>query len=87
LAVDGRLDRRGNPRLSDLAELMRRYPEDFFYAPLVPPVLQRALTRPLAARADRKRRQPDGRASQRHRGAPTLPEQAVERARPRSATS
>jgi quercetin dioxygenase-like cupin family protein len=53
LSTEGRLDRRGNPRLTDLAVLMQRYPEDFFYAPVVPPAVQRALARPLARRAGR----------------------------------
>jgi len=51
LATEGRLDRRGNPRLTDLAVLMERYPEDFFYLPVIPPAVQRALGRPLARRA------------------------------------
>ncbi len=53
LASDGRLTDRGNPRLIDLAVLMQRYPEDFFYAPVIPPAMQRALARPLAGRSDR----------------------------------
>jgi mannose-6-phosphate isomerase-like protein (cupin superfamily) len=43
LAAEGRLDRRGNPRLTDLAVLMQRYPEDFFYLPVIPPGVQQAL--------------------------------------------
>jgi len=54
LAAEGRLDRRGNPRLTDLAVLMQRYPEDFFYLPVVPPAVQRALLWPLALRAKRR---------------------------------
>lgn len=54
LAAEGRLDRRGNPRLTDLAVLMERYPEDFFYLPVMPPAVQRALGRPLALRARRR---------------------------------
>jgi mannose-6-phosphate isomerase-like protein (cupin superfamily) len=54
LATEGRLDRRGNPRLTDLAVLMQRYPEDFFYLPVVPPGVQRALGWPLALRANRR---------------------------------
>jgi hypothetical protein len=42
LATEGRLDRRGNPRPTDLAVLMQRYPEDFFYLPVIPPGVQRA---------------------------------------------
>jgi mannose-6-phosphate isomerase-like protein (cupin superfamily) len=53
LATEGRLDRRGNPRLTDLAVLMERYPEDFFYLPVIPPGVQRALGRALARRAKR----------------------------------
>jgi mannose-6-phosphate isomerase-like protein (cupin superfamily) len=54
LATEGRLDRRGNPRPTDLAVLMQRYPEDFFYLPVVPPGIQRALGWPLALRANRR---------------------------------
>jgi hypothetical protein len=36
LFAERRLDRRGNPKLSDVAVLIERYLEDFFYAPLVP---------------------------------------------------
>ncbi len=53
LSTEGRLDRRGNPRLTDLALLMQRYPEDFFYLPVIPPAVQRALGR-LALRAKRR---------------------------------
>jgi hypothetical protein len=53
LSTEGRLDRRGNPRLTDLALLMQRYPEDFFYLPVVPPAVQRVLGR-LALRAKRR---------------------------------
>lgn len=56
LATEGRLDRRGNPRPTDLAVLMGRYPEDFFYLPVIPPGVQRALARPLARRAQRSER-------------------------------
>lgn len=54
LATEGRLDRRGNPRLTDLAVLMQRYPEDFFYLPMIPPGVQRALGWPFARRAKRR---------------------------------
>lgn len=37
------LDRDGQPSLHELADLMGRYPEEFFYAPYVPVRLQRAL--------------------------------------------
>jgi quercetin dioxygenase-like cupin family protein len=37
------LDREGEPSLRELAELMGRYPGEFFYAPYVPVRLQRAL--------------------------------------------
>jgi mannose-6-phosphate isomerase-like protein (cupin superfamily) len=56
LATEGRLDRRGNPRLTDVAVLMQRYPEDFFYLPVIPPGVQRALGWPLARRAKRRAR-------------------------------
>jgi hypothetical protein len=51
LAADGRLDKRGNPRPADLAELMERYPDDFFYAPVIPRRAQRTLMRLLARRS------------------------------------
>lgn len=54
LAADGRLDRRGNPRLTDLARLMERYPEDFFYAPVSPHALQRRMVRLLSRRSGRR---------------------------------
>src|SRR5262249_29018502 len=53
LGTAGRLDRRGNPRLTDLAVLMERYPEDFFYLPVIPAAVQRAIRRPLARRVKR----------------------------------
>jgi quercetin dioxygenase-like cupin family protein len=37
------LDRDGEPSLRELADLMGRYPDEFFYAPYVPVGLQRAL--------------------------------------------
>jgi mannose-6-phosphate isomerase-like protein (cupin superfamily) len=54
LAADGRLDKRGNPRPADLARLMERYPEDFFYAPLLPHAMQRRLMRVLGRRSARE---------------------------------
>jgi mannose-6-phosphate isomerase-like protein (cupin superfamily) len=45
LSAEGRLDRRENPRPRDLAALIDRYPEDFFYSALLPIALQRALAR------------------------------------------
>ena len=50
LSVGGRVDRRGRPRLTDLLALSERYPEDFFYAPVIPPALQRAIGRFVARR-------------------------------------
>lgn len=41
-------DRRGNPRLSDLARLMRSYPDEFLYLPYIPVPVQRALAIPLS---------------------------------------
>ena len=41
----------GEPRMADLAVLMGRYPEDFFYAPIVPPAVQRLIGRLVARRA------------------------------------
>jgi len=37
------LDRDGRPSLGELADLMGRYPDEFFYAPYVPVGVQRAL--------------------------------------------
>jgi hypothetical protein len=50
LFAEGRLDRRGNPKLSDVAVLIERYPEDFFYAPLVPTAIQRLIAALLTSR-------------------------------------
>jgi quercetin dioxygenase-like cupin family protein len=50
LFAEGRLDRRGNPKLSDVAVLIERYPEDFFYAPIVPTAIQRLIAGLLARR-------------------------------------
>jgi hypothetical protein len=47
LDAEGRLDRRGNPNLRDVAVLIERYPEDFFYAPFVPTAIQRLIARLL----------------------------------------
>jgi mannose-6-phosphate isomerase-like protein (cupin superfamily) len=41
-------DRRGNPRIGDAARLMRAYPDEFLYLPLVPVPVQRALAVPLS---------------------------------------
>ena len=45
----------GQPGLRDLARLAQEYPAEHFYAPVVPPAVQRLLLRPLARenRADR----------------------------------
>jgi len=37
------LDRDGDPSLVELAHLMGRYPDEFFYAPVVPVAVQRGL--------------------------------------------
>jgi quercetin dioxygenase-like cupin family protein len=56
LSSEGRFSRIGTPRLSDVAALIERYPEDFFYAPFVPIGLQRGLAGMLARRhGDRAR--------------------------------
>lgn len=47
LDAEGRLDRRGNPKLRDVAVLIERYPEDFFYAPFIPTAIQRSIARLL----------------------------------------
>jgi quercetin dioxygenase-like cupin family protein len=44
------VDRRGRPKLTDLLALAEKYPEDFFYAPVIPPALQRAIGRFVARR-------------------------------------
>jgi len=41
-------DRRGNPRIGDAARLMRAYPDEFLYFPIVPVPAQRALAVPLS---------------------------------------
>jgi hypothetical protein len=41
-------DRRGNPRIGDAARLMRAYPDEFLYFPLVPVPVQRVLAVPLS---------------------------------------
>jgi quercetin dioxygenase-like cupin family protein len=47
LSTEDRLDRWGNPRPSDLAALIGRYPDDFFYTAFLPVALQRAVARAL----------------------------------------
>jgi mannose-6-phosphate isomerase-like protein (cupin superfamily) len=41
-------DRRGNPHIGDAARLMRAYPDEFLYFPVVPVPVQRALAVPLS---------------------------------------
>jgi mannose-6-phosphate isomerase-like protein (cupin superfamily) len=41
-------DKRGNPRIGDLARLLRAYPDEFLYLPYVPVPVQRALAVPLS---------------------------------------
>jgi mannose-6-phosphate isomerase-like protein (cupin superfamily) len=41
-------DRRGNPRIGDLARLLRVYPNEFLYFPFIPVRVQRALAAPLS---------------------------------------
>ena len=41
-------DRRGNPRIGDLARLARAYPDEFLYLPHMPVSIQRALAVPLS---------------------------------------
>ncbi len=36
-------DPRGKPRFTELFALTERYPEDFFYAPVIPPAVQRGI--------------------------------------------
>ena len=38
-------DGTGKPRLTELLALSQAYPEDFFYAPVIPPPLQRVIGR------------------------------------------
>ncbi len=38
----------GQPGMRDLARLAQTYPDEYFYAPLVPPAVQRHLLRPFA---------------------------------------
>ena len=42
--------KRERPSMTDLLALSEKYPEDFFYAPVVPPALQRAIGRFVARR-------------------------------------
>jgi mannose-6-phosphate isomerase-like protein (cupin superfamily) len=51
LLDERRVGRRGVLRLKDVALLIDRYPDDFFYSALLPTALQRALALPLARRA------------------------------------
>ena len=41
----------GEPKPADLAALVGRYPEDFFYAPVIPPAVQRWIAKLVARRA------------------------------------
>ncbi len=41
-------DKRGNPRVGDLARLLRAYPDEFLYLPFIPVRVQRALAVPLS---------------------------------------
>ncbi len=41
-------NRRGYPRIGDLARLLRAYPDEFLYFPLIPVSIQRALAVPLS---------------------------------------
>lgn len=43
-------DADGRPKITDLLALAEVYPEDFFYAPLIPPALQRSIGRFFAGR-------------------------------------
>jgi mannose-6-phosphate isomerase-like protein (cupin superfamily) len=45
------LSKRGSPRLRDAAQLMREYPDEFFYVAAIPVGLQRALGRVVSALA------------------------------------
>lgn len=49
------IDRRGNPRISELARLMLAYPDEAPYFRRVPPSLQRALAVPLSKLASAPR--------------------------------
>jgi quercetin dioxygenase-like cupin family protein len=50
LSANGRLFRDRYPRLRDVASLIQRYPEDFFYAPFAPTALQRLIADLLTRR-------------------------------------
>ncbi len=41
-------NRRGYPRIGDLARLLRAYSDEFLYLPLIPAPIQRALAVPLS---------------------------------------
>jgi mannose-6-phosphate isomerase-like protein (cupin superfamily) len=49
------VDARGKPDFADLLALSERYPDDFFYAPVIPPAFQRQLGRFFARRRPNKR--------------------------------
>lgn len=49
-AVFALAGRHGKPSFSDLLALTDRYPDDFFYAPVIPPALQRRIGRAFARR-------------------------------------
>jgi len=51
LLDERRVGRRGDVRLKDVAVLINRYPDDFFYSALLPTALHRALALPLTRRA------------------------------------
>lgn len=48
-------NRRGYPRIGDLARLLRAYPDEFLYLPLIPAPIQRALAVPLSWLASARR--------------------------------
>lgn len=54
LAEDGQVDARGLPSPLRAAALMREFPEEFFYPPVVPVPLLRAIAAPLGRLATRR---------------------------------
>jgi hypothetical protein len=42
------VDQRGHPRIGNLARLLRAYPDEFLYLPVIPVSVQRALAVPLS---------------------------------------
>lgn len=51
-------NRRGYPRIGDLARLLRTFPDEFLYFPIIPVSVQKALAVPLSKLGPRPRAKP-----------------------------